>query len=239
MVRMNKTVVAALLLLLAGLSCFTVGSGARRSFIPSVSASSLSVKSTDALSSSFNYTVTLTTSMGTIVIGLFDDMPITTGNFKNLTQLGVYDGTIFHRVVHSFVIQGGDASGKGIVVPTIHDELPNKHSNVRGSVAMAKTSSPNSATSQFYINLVDNTYLDTNYSVFGQVVQGMNVVDSIGSVQTDTTDRPLQDVTVQTARLQAVPEYAAWVFLAVFMAAALFAVMIHKKTRGRNRSTFA
>ncbi len=232
-----------MLLLLAGLSCFAVGSGASRSIIPSVSASSLSVKSTDAVSSNFNYTVTLTTSKGTIVIGLFDDMPITTGNFKNLTQLGVYDGTIFHRVVHNFVIQGGDASGKGIVVPTIHDELPNKHSNVRGSVAMAKTSLPNSATSQFYINLVDNTgapaYLDSNYSVFGQVVQGMDVVDSIGSVQTDTNDRPLQDVTVQTARLQAVPEYAVWVFLVVFMTAALFAVMIHKKTRGRDPSTFA
>jgi peptidylprolyl isomerase len=187
--------------------------------------------------------VTLTTSKGTIVIGLFDDMPITTGNFKNLTQFGVYDGTLFHRVVHNFVIQGGDASGKGIVVPTIHDELPNKHSNVRSSVAMAKTSLPNSATSQFYINLVDNSgapaYLDSNYSVFGQVVQGMDVVDSIGSVQTDTNDRPLQNVTVQTARLQAVPEYAAWVFLVVFMAAALFAVMIHKKTRGRDPSTFA
>jgi hypothetical protein len=81
--------------------------------------------------------------------------------------------------------------------------------------------------------------LDSNYSVFGQVIQGMDVVDSIGSVQTDTNDRPLQNVTVQTARLQAVPEYVAWVFLVVFMAAALFAVMIHKKTRGRDPSTFA
>jgi peptidylprolyl isomerase len=246
MVRMKKAVVAGLLLLLVGLSCFAVGPGASRSIIPRVSASSLSAKSTDAVSSNFNYTVTLTTSKGTIVIGLFDDMPITTGNFKNLTQLGVYDGTIFHRVAHNFVIQGGDASGKGIVVPTILDELPNKHSNVRGSVAMAKTNSPNSATSQFYISLVDNTYLDTNYSVFGQVVQGMDVVDAIGQVPINPTNpqypndgKPVQDVTVQTARLQAVPEYAAWVFLLVFMAAALFAVMIHKKTRGRDPSTFA
>jgi len=180
--------------------------------------------------------------MGTIVVGLFDDMPITTGNFKNLTQLGYYDGTIFHRVVHNFVIQGGDLSGKGIVVPKIPDELPNKHSNTRGSIAMAKTSQPNSATSQFYINLVDNggapAYLDTNYSVFGQVVQGMDVVDSIGSLQTDINDRPLQNVTVQTARLQAVPEYASWVFLALFMVAALFAVMIHKRTRGKEPAVF-
>jgi peptidylprolyl isomerase len=236
---MKSQVAGCLLLLLASLFCVAVGSGAKGSIIASVSASSLSIETTSAMSSNFNYNVTLTTSMGTIVIGLFDDMPITTGNFENLTQHGVYDGTIFHRVVHNFVIQGGDASGKGIVVPTIPDELPNKHSNVRGSVAMAKTSLPNSATSQFYINLVDNTDLDSNYSVFGQVVQGMDVVDSIGSVQTDINDRPLQNVTVQTVRLQTIPEYAACVFLALFMLAAVFAVMIRKKTRSEEPSTFA
>jgi peptidylprolyl isomerase len=229
---MKESVVVGLLLLV-GLSCFIGGPSDSRSFISSASAPSLSTTSASTSSASYNYTVTLTTSMGTIVIGLFDDMPITTGNFRNLTQLGYYDGTIFHRVVHNFVIQGGDLSGKGIVVPKIPDELPNKHSNVRGSVAMAKTSQPNSATSQFYINLVDNTHLDTNYSVFGQVIQGMDVVDSIGSVQTGINDRPLQNVTVNTVRLQAVPEYTAWVFLALFMMAALFALMIHKKTRGR------
>ena len=145
--------------------------------------------------------VLLQTSMGDIVIELYDDMPITSGNFKNLTEHGIFDGTIFHRVVHDFVIQGGDASAKGISVPTIPDELPNKHSNVRGSVAMAKTSLPNSATSQFYINLEDNTNLDSNYSVFGRVVEGMNVVDSIGEEPTDANDKPLQDVTIIKAEL--------------------------------------
>jgi peptidylprolyl isomerase len=87
--------------------------------------------------------------MGDITIQLHDDMPITSGNFKNLTQQGIYDGTIFHRVVHSFVIQGGDASAKGISVPAIPDQLPNKRSSFRGSVTMAETSLPNSATSQF------------------------------------------------------------------------------------------
>jgi peptidylprolyl isomerase len=140
--------------------------------------------------------VLLVTSMGNITIELYDDMPITSGNFKSLTQSGVYDGTIFHRVVHDFVVQGGDASVKGINVQTIPDELPNKHSNVRGSVAMAKTSEPNSATSQFYINLKDNIRLDDNYSVFGKVIEGIAVVDAIGNVQTDTSDRPLQDVTL-------------------------------------------
>jgi peptidylprolyl isomerase len=141
--------------------------------------------------------VVLVTSMGNVTIELYGDMPITTGNFKNLTQQGVYDWTIFHRVVHDFVVQGGDVSGKGISVPAIADELPNKHSNVRGSVAMAKTSEPNSATSQFYINLVDNSVsLDSNYSVFGRVVEGMDVVDNIGAVATDENDKPVQDVTL-------------------------------------------
>ncbi len=145
--------------------------------------------------------VLLTTSAGSITIELYDDMPITSGNFKNLVENHVFDGTLFHRVVQNFVIQGGDVSGKGINVPTIPDELPNKHSNVRGSVAMAKTAAPNSATSQFYINLQDNTRLDSDYSVFGRVIVGMNVVDEIGSVITDANDRPLQDVTLIRAEL--------------------------------------
>jgi len=145
--------------------------------------------------------VLLRTTMGDITIQLYDDMPITTGNFKNLVKTGVYDETIFHRVVANFVIQGGDASAKGINVATIQDELPNKHSNIRGSVAMAKTSEPNSATSQFYINLKDNSAtLDSNYSVFGTVIVGMDVVDAIGNVQTEN-EKPLQDVTITTAEL--------------------------------------
>jgi len=145
--------------------------------------------------------VLLRTTMGDITIQLYDDMPITTGNFRDLVKRAVYDGTIFHRVVHDFVIQGGDAGAKGINVPTIADELPNKHSNIRGSVAMAKTSAPNSATSQFYINLKDNLNLDSNYSVFGGVIDGMGVVDAIGKVSTDNNDKPLQDVRMTKAEL--------------------------------------
>jgi peptidylprolyl isomerase len=111
--------------------------------------------------------VILKTSKGDITIELFDDMPITTSNFKDLVSRGIYDGTVFHRIATDpAVIQGGDASSKGITVATIPDELPNKHSNVRGSVAMAKTSAPNSATSQFYINVQDNLYLDEGESFF-------------------------------------------------------------------------
>jgi peptidylprolyl isomerase len=145
--------------------------------------------------------------MGDITIELFDDMPITTNNFKNLVSQGAYDSTssvnvTFHRVVEGFVVQGGDVSVKGINVATIQDELPNNHSNIRGSVAMAKTSAPNSATSQFYINLVDNSAsLDSNYTVFGRVVDGMDVADEIATVQVDESDRPLQDVVIFRAEL--------------------------------------
>jgi peptidyl-prolyl cis-trans isomerase A (cyclophilin A) len=137
-------------------------------------------------------------------------MPITAGNFKNLTEHGIYDGTIFHRVAKGFVIQGGDATSKGIIVPPIPDELPNKHTNVRGSVAMAKTSEPNSATSQFFINLGDNSAaLDSNYSVFGTAIAGMaDVVDAIGRVKIIPTDpqnpndgKPEQDVLLIRAEI--------------------------------------
>lgn len=127
-----------------------------------------------------------------ITIQLFEDMPITTRNFKNLVNTGVYDGTIFHRVVPDFVIQGGDATPKGINVSAIPDELPNKHSNLRGYVAMAKTDQPNSATSQFFINLNDTNAasLDSGpgYSVFGRVIDGMNVADTISQLPTVSND---------------------------------------------------
>jgi cyclophilin family peptidyl-prolyl cis-trans isomerase len=146
--------------------------------------------------------------MGNITIELYDDMPITTGNFKNLTRRGFYDGTIFHRVAKNFVIQGGDLTSKGISVPSIQDELPNKHSNVRGSVAMAKTTNPNSATSQFFINLNDTNAanLDSNYSVFGRVTAGMDVVDAISQVPinpglSENDGKPVQDVTLTKAEI--------------------------------------
>jgi peptidylprolyl isomerase len=151
---------------------------------------------------SFTYEVLLVTSMGNVTIGLFDDMPITAGNFLNLTKSGVYDNTIFHRVVANFVVQGGDPTGTGKGdpnIPTIPDELPNRHSNVMGNVAMAKTAEANSASSQFFVNLKDNSAdLDSNYSVFGKVTDGMDVVQAIGRVETnpsgDLQDRPIEDV---------------------------------------------
>jgi cyclophilin family peptidyl-prolyl cis-trans isomerase len=136
--------------------------------------------------------VLLWTSMGNITIALYDDMPITTANFVNLTELGIYDNTTFHRVTTS-VIQGGDPTGTGLGDPsisTIKDELPNKHSNVLGTVAMANKG-PNTGSSQFFINLIDNSaYYDSDYPVFGKVIAGMETVATIGTVQVEN-ERPV------------------------------------------------
>jgi Peptidyl-prolyl cis-trans isomerase (rotamase) - cyclophilin family len=138
--------------------------------------------------------------MGTIILLLYDDMPITAGNFKTLSQKGFYDGTIFHRVIDGFMIQGGDPTGTGRGNPgyTIPDEFVATHHNVRGTIAMANAG-PNTGGCQFFINLVDNTYLDPKHPVFGEVVEGMEVVDRIGKVETDIKNRPLQNVTIQRA----------------------------------------
>lgn len=148
--------------------------------------------------------VLLVTTMGNITIQMYDDMPITTGNFKNLTRLGVYDGTIFHRVIDGFMIQGGDPTGTGVGDPNIAaipDEFTEHNRNNRGTIAMANTGEANTGSSQFFINLVDNNYLDDKHPVFGQVIDGMDVVDAIGKVETDSSDKPLQDVSITRAML--------------------------------------
>jgi peptidylprolyl isomerase len=145
--------------------------------------------------------VMLVTSMGNIMIELRDDMPITTTNFKKLVQQGVYDNTIFHRVIDGFMIQGGDPTGTGYgdpSIPNIQDEFTDNNKNNRGTIAMANTGSPNSGSSQFFINVVDNNYLDDAHPVFGTVIDGMDVVDAIAKVVTDGNDRPLEDVTLIT-----------------------------------------
>lgn len=143
--------------------------------------------------------VVLHTTMGDITIRLYDDMPVTAGNFEKLVRSGFYDGTIFHRVIDGFMIQGGDPTGTGMGGPgyTITDEFVKGHSNLRGTISMANTGRPNSGGSQFFINLVDNTYLDWDdprtpsaHPVFGEVVEGLDVVDKIGKVRTDSSDRP-------------------------------------------------
>jgi len=146
--------------------------------------------------------VLLKTSMGDITLQLNDDMPITTGNFKSLVEKGFYDGVIFHRVIDGFMIQGGDPEGTGMGGPgyTIADEFTDHNRNDRGTISMANAG-PNTGGSQFFINLVDNNFLDGMHPAFGKVVEGMDVVDAIGKVQTDGNDRPLQDVKIIEAKL--------------------------------------
>ena len=126
--------------------------------------------------------VLLTTNLGNILIELRNDMPITTGNFKTLIQQGIFNNTIFHRVIPDFMIQGGDPTGTGFgdpAIPNIPDEFVNGNNfNNRGTIAMANAG-PNTGSSQFFINVVDNNYLDTVHPVFGRVSEGMDIVDTI------------------------------------------------------------
>ena len=147
--------------------------------------------------------VLLQTTMGDVKIELFDDrMPITAGNFRKLVQEGFYDGTIFHRVIPGFMIQGGDPEGTGFGGPgyTIKDELPPSNRNARGTISMANAG-PNTGGSQFFINVVDNARLDRKHPAFGKVVGGMDVVDAISRTPTDGKDRPRTPVTIRKAQL--------------------------------------
>ena len=146
--------------------------------------------------------VLLKTSMGDITIQLYDDMPITTGNFQKLVEQGFYNGVIFHRVIDGFMIQGGDPEGTGMGGPgyTIKDEFTDHNRNDRGTISMANAGA-NTGGSQFFINLVDNNFLDDKHPAFGKVIAGMDVVDAIGKVQKDANDRPLTDVKIIEAKI--------------------------------------
>jgi len=148
--------------------------------------------------------VLLITSVGNITIQMRDDKGITTQNFVKLVKQGFYDGTIFHRVIAGFMIQGGE--NQSINVPSIPDEIGNNNTNYNGTIAMANTGQPNTASSQFFINVADNQNLyssfDTSYTVFGQVIQGMNVVMAISNMHVNpSNDQPLKNVTLIKAEI--------------------------------------
>jgi peptidyl-prolyl cis-trans isomerase A (cyclophilin A) len=159
--------------------------------------------------------VVLETSQGRIVVELqADKAPKTVANFLQYVRDGFYDGTVFHRVIGTFMIQGGGFTPEGVQKPTrapIPIESQNGLKNVRGSIAMARTSDPNSATAQFFINVVDNPMLDfprpdgAGYAVFGRVVEGLDVVDRIRAVPTGVRggmgDVPVTAVVIKSARL--------------------------------------
>ncbi len=155
--------------------------------------------------------VTMVTSKGSFVVELYPlNAPLSVANFLQYVTDGFYTNKIFHRVISNFVVQGGGYNASLVEAPTrapIKLEVCNGLSNMRGTIAMARTSVLDSATSQFFINVVDNTALDTNgggYAVFGRVVSGLDVVDAIKSVPTQNVvnfggDVPITPVTITSA----------------------------------------
>jgi peptidyl-prolyl cis-trans isomerase B (cyclophilin B) len=162
--------------------------------------------------------VIMETSKGKIVLELFPEKaPLSVENFISYVKGGSYDGTIFHRVIKGFMIQGGGFTSAMANKPTkapVQNEADNGLKNERGAIAMARTNDPHSATAQFFINLVNNEFLNHKgknpqgwgYAVFGKVTEGMDVVDSIAAVQTgakgDFRDVPVEPVLIQKATMK-------------------------------------
>ena len=162
--------------------------------------------------------VTLTTSLGAIELQLdAGSAPDTVSNFIAYVEGGHYDGILFHRVIPNFMIQGGGMRAGLVENPTrapIENEADNGLKNLRGTIAMARTQDPHSATAQYFINLKDNSVLGHTekssagwgYAVFGQVISGMDIVDQIASVSTGSVgyheNVPLDDVIIEHVRLQ-------------------------------------
>src|SRR4051812_19661251 len=146
---------------------------------------------------------TMVTNHGDIKLELFDDdAPKTVGNFRDLAGKGFYDGLIFHRVIKDFMIQGGCPQGTGTGGPgyTFEDEI-NDHKIVRGALAMANAG-PNTNGSQFFIVTTDAApWLDGKHTVFGQVTEGMDVVDKIEGSETDRRDKPVEDARIDKVEL--------------------------------------
>ena len=149
-------------------------------------------------------TATMKTSEGDIVLELFDeDAPKTVSNFKQLASQGFYDGLIFHRVIADFMIQGGCPQGTGTGGPgyTFEDEI-NEHKIVKGALAMANAG-PNTNGSQFFIVTTEEApWLDGKHTVFGEVRDGIDVVDRIGTTKTDGRDRPVEPIGIETIEFE-------------------------------------
>ena len=154
------------------------------------------------------------TSMGKIEVELNAELaPISVANFMQYVESGFYNGTIFHRVINNFMVQGGGFDKfmqKKTTLPAIKNEAKNGLKNDRGTLAMARTGIVDSATSQFFINHKDNDFLnhggrDYGYAVFGKVTKGMDVVDAIARVQTKSGDVPVNPVAIKNIQLKEAP----------------------------------
>ncbi|MBP2172968.1 peptidylprolyl isomerase [Methanococcus voltae] len=159
---------------------------------------------------------TIVTNKGTMKVNLFEkEAPITVENFKKYAEEGFYDNTIFHRVINGFMIQGGGFTKDGVQKETqapIKNEAKNGLSNKRGTLAMARTNAVDSATSQFFINHIDNSFLDYKndmnygYAVFAELTEGFEVLDEIAKVKTGTKsyfqDWPVEDVIIEKITIE-------------------------------------
>jgi len=173
------------------------------------------MQSTNDTTASTTVNVLIKTSMGDITLALDpSNAPKTVENFLSYVKDGFYGGTVFHRVIDGFMIQGGGFTPDGVQKPThqpIALESDNGLKNDRGTIAMARTNDPNSATAQFFINVVNNDFLNyapgnPGYAVFGKVTSGMDVVDKIVSTQTTTKngmpDWPVEDITIESVTVE-------------------------------------
>lgn len=144
------------------------------------------------------------TNQGDFTVELFaDKAPITVENFINLAKDGFYDGTIFHRIIADFMIQGGDptGTGRGGSKQTIPDEFgPGLDFSQPGVLAMANAG-PNTGSSQFFVTVVPTPWLQNHHSIFGKVVENYDVVEKVSKVKTDWSDKPLEDVVLNTVEI--------------------------------------
>lgn len=144
------------------------------------------------------------TNIGKFKIELFNDKaPLTVGNFKKLVDKKFYDGLIFHRVIPDFMVQTGCPHGTGYGGPgyTIQDEIKPNLSHEKGTLSMANTGRPNTGGSQFFITVKATPWLDGKHTIFGKVIDGMDVVEKISKVDTDRNDKPLKDVKINSIEI--------------------------------------
>lgn len=152
------------------------------------------------------------TRLGEVVLRFFpEEAPKTVENFTGLANNKYYDGIVFHRVIDGFMVQGGDPTGTGMGGESLwggkfEDEFSDSVSNSRGSISMANAG-PGTNGSQFFINTVDNTFLDNRHSVFGEVIAGMETVDAIVSTTTDASDRPVEEIKMDSVLIMTYQEY--------------------------------
>ena len=185
--------------------CCTVAAMTRQSLIALLASMILlATACTTTEEKTMNTTVIIETTMGSMTFTLFDDKaPVTTTNFKTLTNKKFYDGVIFHRVIKNFMIQGGDPTGTGMGGPgyTIKDEFHAQLKHDKKGILSMANSGPNTGGSQFFITLTPTPWLDGKHAVFGEVTDGIDVLEKIGTVATDDNDRPLKDIVIKTMRV--------------------------------------